>query len=279
MDSIHKSAIILSASSDIGYALSQRWIQNGWSVYGTYRVRSELCSDLESSGAQLIHCDLLNVDSIREASSNLADICPEWDVLVLCSGMLEPIGAFEENDIDQWEDSFRVNFTSQVRFIHSLLPYRRLGNDSIPSVLLFAGHGTNNAPINMSSYIVSKIALIKMCELMDSEMRDTRFIIIGPGPVNTKIHEATYSAGSKGEANYLKTLDRDKKNHWVSMDEVLDCCDWAIDSPREVVSGRNISLVFDYWGEKELDTELLNDPDMYKLRRSGNDRLVKPNRW
>jgi len=160
-----------------------------------------------------------------------------------------------------------------------LLPTRRVGGSKFPCVLLFAGHGSNDAPANYSAYIVSKIALIKMCELMDAEIPDARFVIIGPGPVLTKIHEPTYAAGERGGPNYHRTMNRVAQNHWVSMDEVLDCCDWAVDSPRKVISGRNISLVFDVWGTEELDTKLIDEPNMYKLRRSGNDWLAKPPRW
>lgn len=35
-----RSAIIISASSDIGYAMCQRWISRGWRIYGTYRTLS-----------------------------------------------------------------------------------------------------------------------------------------------------------------------------------------------------------------------------------------------
>ena len=59
------------------------------------------------------------------------------------------------------------------------------------------------------------------------------------------------------------------------MEHVLRCCDWIINTRRDVVSGRNFSLVFDRWGDPELDKLLKQDPNMYKLRRFGNDRLVK----
>jgi hypothetical protein len=39
----------------------------------------------------------------------------------------------------------------------------------------------------------------------------------------------------------------------------------------QIVSGRNISLVFDNWGDSILDEQLKNDPDMYKLRRHRNN--------
>ena len=164
-----------------------------------------------------------------------------------------------------------MNFTSQLRLIHELLSSRGTGKSRPPCVLLFAGAGTNNAPVNYSAYIVSKIALIKMCELLDAEIPDCRFVIMGPGWVRTKIHESTVRAGEAAGKNYQSTLDHFANDNFNLMERVLECCDWIIGQPREVVSGRNFSLVFDDWGTDTLDKKLAADPNLYKLRRFGND--------
>ena len=48
-----------------------------------------------------------------------------------------------------------------------------------------------------------------------------------------------------------------------------------IDSPHELISGRDFTVTFDKWGTEELAKRLDEEPDMYKLRRYGNDWLVK----
>ncbi len=124
-------------------------------------------------------------------------------------------------------------------------------------------------------YTLGKIGLIKMCELLDAEIPDTRFAILGPGWVGTKIHRATLYAGERSGANYARTLQKLASDELVPMDQVVACCDWLIASPREVVSGRNFSLVWDRWGDPALEAALRADADMYRLRRHGNDRLVR----
>ena len=62
----------------------------------------------------------------------------------------------------------------------------------------------------------------------------------------------------------------------MPMEKVVECCDWLIGAARDVVGGRCFSLVYDRWGSVELDAALRRDRDMYKLRRHGNDRLVRP---
>ena len=268
-------AIIISASSDIGTAICNRWRSDGWEVSGTYHTKSPAVEALNTLGVKLVPCDLSDAASISDACSHLRTLCPQWDVLVMCAGTQEPVGAFIEFSFDEWEESVKVNFTSQMRVIHELLPTRRSTASREPVVLLFAGGGTNDAPPNYSAYIISKIALTKMCELLDAEIPNTRFTIIGPGWVKTKIHEATLRAGMRAGVNYQRTVEKLAGDECTSMDTVLDCCDWVVNAPRELISGRNFSVAFDKWGTEELEKKLAQEPNMYKLRRYGNDWLVK----
>ncbi|MCL4552846.1 MAG: SDR family oxidoreductase [Candidatus Marsarchaeota archaeon] len=273
-----RSAIIISASSDIGAAMGHRWLGYGWSVFGTYRSRSQAICDLDDHGAKLAYCDLSSTACISDACSALKELCEKWDALVLCPGTLSPVGRFMDSGFSEWAQSVEVNFTSQMHVIHELLPSRRVDSDPGPCVLMFAGGGTNDAPIGCSAYTVSKIALIKMCELLSAEIPDTRFVIVGPGWVKTKIHEPTLRAGEHAGANYRRTIEKLAGDQCTPMDYVLDCCDWLINAPREVISGRNFSVVFDKWGTRDLEEALLQDPNMYKLRRHGNDRLNRNER-
>jgi len=270
-----KTAVIISASSDIGTALCRRWASQGIRIFGTYRAHSVAVAALMRDGAKLVPCDLTDRDSIRAACASLRRLCPRWDVLALCPGRLDPIGAFAECEFEEWEASVAVNFTAQMRIIRNLLPLRRLSRGTVPTVLCFAGGGTNDAPINFSAYIVSKIALIKMCELLDAELPDTRFVIVGPGWVKTKIHDATLKAGSRAGKAYARTVKKLKDaSGFVPMRRVLDCCDWLVRAPRQAVGGRNFSVAHDDWGSEGLIRKLLRDPSYYRLRRHGNPTVA-----
>ena len=264
-------AVIVSVSSDIGHALAKRWRQRGVDVYGTYRTPSSRVDDLEKCGVKLFKCDVGKAPSLRKACAQLRLKASPWDYLVVCPGTLEPVGAFADCDFDQWAKSLDVNFTRQIQLVHELLPARHNKAKHPPVVLFFAGGGTNSATVNYSAYTISKIALIKMCELLDAEIPDTNFVIVGPGWVKTKIHKATLQAARKAGANYQKTIAQLSGDECTPMETILDCCDWLAHSPRKVVSGRNFSVVFDKWGTAPLTAKLLKNPNMYKLRRQGND--------
>jgi len=263
-----KKAIVISASSDIGAALCKKWKSLGWDIAGTYRTASPIVDDLQQNHKiRMVHCDLLNKESVQKTCSDLKILSSKWDVLVLAPGTMDPIGNFESIAFDQWEKNIEANFLSPLRILHSLLPIRGAN----PSVLFFAGAGTNNAALNYSAYAISKVSLIKMCELLDNEIPDTRFVIIGPGWVKTKIHESTLKAGIENAgANYYRTLKQIAEENWISMDKVVECCTWAATSQSKGISGRNFSVAHDAWGTKELEEALEEDHDMYKLRRNKN---------
>ena len=234
------NSIVTSASSDIGFELCRAWTSSGWNVFGTYRSHSPQVTELsEKHGVDCIECDLLSNPSIDSAVKSLKQACPEWDNLVLAAGTLEPIGNFESVDFDEWEKALQVNFIKQLKIVHALLPHRNKSSPNRePCVLFFAGGGTNNAVLNYSSYVLSKIALIKMCELLDAEIPDTRFVILGPGFVNTKIHRATLSSSptNAGE-NFQRVTDKLQSNDGVPVQTVIDCCSWLVTTPDKEIRG------------------------------------------
>jgi len=269
MKNNHK--IIISISSDIGFYLAIDWLNKGVQVSGTYRTRSHKCEELEKLGAKLIKCDLSDIKSIDDSIRELNDL-NKWNDLVVATGSQEPIGQFCDCNIETWSNSIDVNFTSQIRFIHGLLPNRNLEDSFVPSVLMFAGGGSNSATKDYSAYTISKIASIKMVELLDAEITDTSFSILGPGWVKTKIHDATLQSKEAAGINYFKTIDMlDKDGEKCNpMEKVIDCCNWILSSDRELVGGRNFSSVFDPWDSEEIE-KIRENPNNFKLRRFGNE--------
>ena len=264
-------AIVIGASSDIGTALCNDWIEKSWEIVGTFRGRSEAVLQLEVGLKKLIHCDLASSLSVDESCEQINKEISGWNVLVLGPGLQEPIGLFSECDFDEWENSINVNFTQQLRVLHRLLASRDKQSESGPTVLFFAGGGVNDAPQRYSAYTVSKIALIKMVELLASEMPDVKFLIIGPGWVKTKIHNAILNAGELAGSSFERTLKKFEDGDFTPMSRVIDCCNFLIDGPRESLSGRNYSAVFDRWDKSNFVEDLTGNPNNYKLRRFGNN--------
>jgi NAD(P)-dependent dehydrogenase (short-subunit alcohol dehydrogenase family) len=265
------SVFILSVSSDIGEQLALHYLHEGAMVRGTYRgiLPVSLRSQPHFSALQ---CDLAAPGTARAIAGWLGADDEPWDIFISCVGQLAPVGPFFETDFDSWENAVAINSAAQLRALHAAHPFRRVGSPC--HVVFFAGGGTNNPFPAYSAYCVGKIALIKMCELLDDENPDLNVFIIGTGWVRTKIHEQTLVAGERAGANFEKT--RGFIEHGApgtSHGDIAAMIDWGIAQGRAVAGGRNFSVVHDGWrlGGNALSAALQADSGKFKLRRHGND--------
>jgi short-subunit dehydrogenase len=264
------TALIVSITSDIGTALAKRLVSKNWQVYGTYRTQSSQSNELKNSEVDLIELDLADGKSFTKCIEELKQKNINWDWLVFCPGILTPLAKFAQSNFAEWKSSLDVNFSQPLHFLHAALSFRNAANKN-SGVLFFAGGGTNNAPESMSAYTIAKIALIKMCELLDAEMPEIKFSILGPGWVKTKIHQAVLDAKENAGIAYDRTVEKFASDDFVPIEQVLDCCEWIFEQPREIVGGRNFSAQYDEFDSEELIDQLKSDPDLYKLRRAGNN--------
>jgi NAD(P)-dependent dehydrogenase (short-subunit alcohol dehydrogenase family) len=264
--------LLVAGSSDIGLALAEAWARSGHAVVGTYRTWSTGCEDLQKRGVEWFPLSFERGCESGEQARRFLEAADGWDVVVFLSGEQSPVGDFADVPFAEWDRSIQVNFLSQLSLLHALLPHRNTRTPLGPLVIFFAGGGTNNAVVKYSAYTASKIGLIKMVELLDAEMPSVRFTIVGPGWVKTKIHETTLHTGAAAGANFEKTREMFRGGAWNPMEKVVACCNWLLGQGREVIGGRNFSIVHDAWGSPDLSDALQTDPSLYKLRRSGNER-------
>jgi NAD(P)-dependent dehydrogenase (short-subunit alcohol dehydrogenase family) len=265
------TVFILSASADIGRALATMYADEGRTVIGTSRDPLALADLRARESVHILPCDVGDPVSVARMVEAYAALGLPWDVFVSAVGVMDPIGPWTSLDFDAWEQSVTVNSLGQLRVLHGLYPHRRTGG--ITHAAFFAGGGTNNPFTNYSAYCLGKIALIKMCELLDDEVPDLNAFIIGPGFLPTKIHEQTF-ANPVGAGD---NLDKTRNFHAApgtaaSYRDLYDCIGWCVAGGRPVAGGRNFSAAHDVWKADGvgLADRLRYDVNMYKLRRAGN---------
>lgn len=264
-----KVAVLISITSDIGTALAKRYSNEGYTIVGTYRSTNQLNELTDVPNCHLFFCDISDKKSVSNFVKGYSDLGLQWDVLISCPCTPFPLNAFFECDFDEWSNSVHINAIEQLRVLHQLYPFRN--KSKIPNVVFFAGGGVNNSVINFSAYTISKIMLIKVCELLDSENEDLSIFIVGPGWTKTKAHNLILQHLDKTDERYHKTLDFMKNKQGTSMDDIYNSIKWLCEQGKEVASGRNFSVVNDLWGDEMLAYELESDSNMYKLRRYRND--------
>lgn len=263
-------AIVVGASSDIATELCKTWRTRNWQVVGTYRNSSPSTEELISSGVKLIECDLLDKKMADRVSRRLAKAMPNWNILMFAAGTMNPIGKFGDVSPDEWAASITANVLNPLRLLHNLLPVRSKAGEFVPTVIFFAGAGTNNAPTNYSAYVISKIASIKITEVLAAEYPDVKFAIVGPGWVKTKIHQETLALSSEAGENLGRTIEMLESKNLTSISDIADCLDWLFATDPAVVSGRNFSVASNEWRHSQIESHLLEDTNNFKLRRHGN---------
>lgn len=269
-----KTVFILSITSDIGTAIAERYAAAGHRVVGTYRTNAHLEQLSKIPELQLFQCDLESKDSIADFLRAYRQAGINWDDFISCPCTPLPLGPFFQCDFDEWSASIHTNVLEQLRILHGLHAHRTSGK--INNVVFFAGGGTNNAVLNFSAYTSSKIMLIKMCELIDAENPDLNVFIVGPGWTKTKTHYITLEHVDKNDKKYSETVEFMNSGTGTSMQDIHDCISWLMEKGKAISGGRNFSVVHDKWkgGRSESLAELLAaDPNMYKLRRHGNNIL------
>jgi NAD(P)-dependent dehydrogenase (short-subunit alcohol dehydrogenase family) len=260
------TAVILGVTADIGRETAHRFLRDGWRVIGLGRSRERLDAIAGNFGITTISCDLGDVASVRTAIAAVRDLAPQWDLFLSCAGTMEPIGPFFSASFDEWERSVTLNVTAQLRVLHGIWPARRA--DAIVDAILLAGGGTNGPFPNYSAYCVSKIALIKACELLDNEEAAINAFAIGPGFVRTRIHDETRRAGAAA-GDILDKTNRFYETPGTSFDDIYAHVRWCMAAGREVAGGRNFSTVHDAWrgSGQSLREQLAHDANAFRLRR------------
>ena len=259
--------LVISGSSDIGQAFIEKFYKSNKIIY-TYNK-----TEINTKQSYGIKLDIGKKNQINKFIKSKKII--NWDLILFLTGVLNPIGKFEELDPKKWQQSLEINFSNQMYLLHKILPLRnkKINSLDFPTVVFTAGPGTNSANKYYSSYTISKIALIKMTELLDFEFEDIKFLIIGPGMIKTKIHKQTLDQPLLARENHENVIMRLKNKKYNSLDEFIHCIDYLIKIPKKAIGGRNISFEFDNWKSTKLLKILNKDKNIYKLRRK--NKLIK----
>ena len=257
-------AIILSISSDIGKALTKTLKQKGYEIYGTYNLNKP---NIGLPPSNLFQLDIKDFDSDKYKSWLKTIGC--WDLFISCIGTQEPIGKLINVDINRWTEAIAENSSYQIGALINAIKIS--SNEKKADVIFFAGGGTNSANPYYSSYTLGKISLIKAVELLDNELNNIKFSILGPVWVQTKIHSQTINAKDSAGDNFSKTLEMIQNPHRFNpMEKVIKDILKIISLPKDLVGGRNFSSVNDDLSIENLKKLKKIDKDFYKLRRNLN---------
>ena len=253
--------LIISGSSDLGKSYINLLRNSNAEIVSTYFKTK---SKTKNKKVKEIYLNLENKLSIKKFLYNKN--IKNWNYLIFLTGNLEPVGNFKKIKINEWIKSYKLNFLSQVYLLQNLLNYK---NKSLSKVIFTSGGATNSDNENLSSYNLAKIGLIKLCELFNKEIKDTSFTCVGPGFIDTKIHDVI-----KKNPKKYKNKNKEYKDksflHKFKPKDFSKKLNLIIKSNINFFNGRNVSLQNDNIDKNFIDI-LRFDDDIYKLRRDFNN--------
>jgi NAD(P)-dependent dehydrogenase (short-subunit alcohol dehydrogenase family) len=263
--------LLTGASQGIGRALALALAQAG-AVVGLMARREtaleELAREIAGQGGRGLAFpgDISRPEAIHQVMAGVRRRLGSIQVLINCAGRQPPIGPFRDNDLADWEDTFRVNLFGPGRLIQAVLPEmlaRRRGK-----IINFSGGGATGPRPHFSAYAASKAALVRLTETLALELEPYNIQVnaVAPGAVNTNMLEEILAAGEKAGPEYQQALERAR----VGGTPAALACELVVflASPASgSLTGKLISAPHDPWRQWAGKDRELNATPLYTIRR------------
>ncbi len=177
-------ALITGASSGIGKAAAERFLDAGWTVYGAAR-RVERMQNLEARGGHALGLDVTDEDSLTAGVQTILDAEGRIDALVNNAGY-GSYGAVEDVPLDEARRQFDVNLFGLARLIQLVLPTMR-SQRSGTIINISSMGGKIYTPLG-AWYHATKHALEGFSDALRLELHDfgINVVIVEPGAIKTE---------------------------------------------------------------------------------------------
>jgi NAD(P)-dependent dehydrogenase (short-subunit alcohol dehydrogenase family) len=198
----HKVAIVTGASRGIGRALAVGLAEAGAAVVCAARSEIEqpdglpgtihsTADAIRASGgrALAVRCDIGVADDIQNLVDTSLRELGRIDVLVN-NAMAPTRGLFLESEVDQWDESMRVNVRSLFLTCRAVIPsMAKVGGGSVVNISSGAAetHG-EGMPAGFLTYSVAKAALERFSTALAGEVAELGVAVnaLRPGAVKTE---------------------------------------------------------------------------------------------
>jgi NAD(P)-dependent dehydrogenase (short-subunit alcohol dehydrogenase family) len=173
--------LVTGASRGIGKAITQKFVQAGYQVFGTTRQASPVRTE-----DRVLRLDVQDDESVEKCVNAVLTETGRIDFLINNAG-ISIYGAIEEVSLAQIKAVFETNLFGVVRMTQAVLPsMRRQASGRVINIGSVAGF----LPMPyQAAYAASKHALAGWTETLDLEIRrfGIRAILIQPGFISTDI--------------------------------------------------------------------------------------------
>ena len=244
-NSANKRVIVTGASSGIGRAAAERFLNEGARVALVGRRESALrdvASRCSHGGNAFVIAADLSVEKQTEACmADAAEKMGGLDVLVNAAGILKS-GRIEDTSFELWDEMMNINLRSVFHLMKLAAPWLGLSRGNIVNVSSVTG--PRSFP-GVLAYCVSKAAVDQLtrCAALELAAKGIRVNAVNPGVVVTELHRA----GGMNDDAYAAFLEHSKTTHPLGRvgqpSEVADLIYFLASDRAGWITGATVSIV------------------------------------
>ena len=277
----NKVVIITGATKGLGLEVAKTFAQHGAklalcsrSYVDLARVKALIEADKSVPSIFISQLDVSQRQDVYHFVDLVLNEFGRIDILFNNAGIYGPKGLFEDCDISEWIKAIEINLIGSAYVLQSVIPsMKRQGSGKIIQVA--GGGAAGNFP-RFSAYATSKVGVVRLCEILSSELSGFGVYInsIAPGFMKTRLLDEVIALSPDivGVDFYKKCLAL--KNS--SADSFFLPCELSLflaSSASDGVTGKFISAVWDSWKLFPSNVDELVGSDVFTIRRIvGRDR-------
>ena len=267
--------IIFGASGSIGISIAKKYYRNGHNLYLYLRSKKKIPyikKLFPKRSDQIIkfnYIDLTNIKRLKKKLNKDKAVFMKADILINTVGEQGEINNFFKLNLDNFAKTFNINFFSYVYLFKNIYPFIKKNKNLL--IILFSGGGVTSLRTNFSPYSLSKIALVKLVEILSKEIKNKSIRInsISPGIINSKMTQKTLKVErSLIKKDELVNIRKQIKYSDESLNKVFNLIEFLFSEKGKNISGKMISSRWDNfkdWNKEKIKKMTKND--IYTLRR------------
>jgi alcohol dehydrogenase/benzil reductase ((S)-benzoin forming) len=170
-----KNVLITGCSSGLGEALSQLYLDKGFSVWGISRT----IPSFEHSNFTHISCDLSDIENIKPTLRSFLQKISSFEYVYLNAGILGKINTMVNLTTEDLMQTMNVNVYANKELLDLLFDI-----DTKVIVGISSGASVNGSK-GWAAYSLSKSSLNMLLNLYAKEMPHSKLLAIAPGVIET----------------------------------------------------------------------------------------------
>jgi NAD(P)-dependent dehydrogenase (short-subunit alcohol dehydrogenase family) len=220
--SSHKTAIVTGASGNLGQAVVQKFISEGYFVVGTIIPNDPVPLDFPADKFEKVVVDLMNEENSQQFIESIIDKHKNIDAAILT------VGGFAMSKIVDTKTSdvlkqYKLNFETAYNVARPIFTHMLKQNKGrIFIVGSKPGLDTRNGK-GMVAYSLAKSLIFRLAELMNNEAKGKNVVtsVIAPSTIDTPQNRK-----SMPDANF---------DNWVKPEAIADVIYWHCTNEASVV--------------------------------------------